>query len=58
MVIDGARGLSSLLKSIFLTHMLSDGKQAKLIIQQTAYGVDEVKCSCHPTSFCHRLLRA
>jgi hypothetical protein len=48
-VIDGARGLPSQLKSI-LTSRLSDGKQAKLIIQQTANGIDEIKCSCLPTN--------
>jgi hypothetical protein len=48
-VIDGARGLSSPFKTI-LTPVLSDGKQAKLIIQQTASGIDEMKCSCLPTN--------
>jgi archaellum component FlaC len=57
-VINGARGLSSQLKSI-LTSILSDGKQAKFIIQQTANGIDEIKCSCLPTNlafaYCLRL---
>jgi archaellum component FlaC len=64
-VINGARGLSSHLKTI-LTSILSDGKQArvaateaKLIIQQTANGIDEIKCSCLPTNlafaYCLRL---
>jgi hypothetical protein len=43
-VIDGAQGLPSQLKSI-LTSILSDGKQAKSIIQQAANGIDEIKCS-------------
>ena len=43
-VIDGARGLSSPFQTI-LTSILSDGKQATLIIQHTANGIDEIKCS-------------
>jgi uncharacterized protein YoxC len=46
-VIDSARDLSCQLKYI-LTSMLSAGKQAKLIIQQMANGIDEIKCSCLP----------
>jgi hypothetical protein len=46
-VIEGAWGLSSPLETI-LTSILSDGKQANLIIRQTANGVDEIKCSCLP----------
>jgi hypothetical protein len=57
-VIDGARDLSSQLKYI-LTSILSAGRQAKLIIQQTANGIDEIKCSCLPTNlavpYCSRL---
>jgi hypothetical protein len=48
-VIDGARDLSSQLKSI-LTSILSAGKQAQLMIQQTATGIDEIKCSYLPTN--------
>jgi 23S rRNA pseudoU1915 N3-methylase RlmH len=54
-VIDGARGLSSQLTTV-QTFILSDGKQArvaakeaKLIIQQIANGIDEIECSCLPT---------
>jgi hypothetical protein len=63
-VIDGALGLSSQLKTV-LTSTLSDGKQArdaakevKSIIQQTATGIDEIKCSFFPNlavAFCSRL---
>ena len=49
-VIDGGRGRSSLLKAI-LTSLLSDGKQAALIIQHSANGIDEIKCSSLPTKF-------
>ena len=55
-VIEGAQGMSSQFKTI-LTSILSDGKQArvaareaKLIIQQTACGIDEIKCSYLPTN--------
>ena len=50
----------------FFEYILSDGKQtrdaakeAKLIVQQTAYAIDEIKCSCLPTNLaiacCYRL---
>ena len=48
-VIDGARGLSSSFQTI-LTSILSDGKQATLIIQHTANGINEIKCSSLPTN--------
>ena len=55
-LIDGTRGLPSPFRTI-LTLTFSDGNQArlaaketKLIIQQTADGVDEIKCSCLPTN--------
>ena len=48
-VIDGARGLSSPFRTI-LTSLLSDGKQATLIIQHTANGIDEIKCSSLPSN--------
>ena len=55
-LIDGTRGLSSPFRTI-LTLTFSDGNQARLeakeaksIIQQTADGVDEIKCSCLPTN--------
>jgi hypothetical protein len=48
--IDGARGLFSQLLNL-LTPILSDGKQARvaaqetrLVIQQTANDIDEIKC--------------
>jgi hypothetical protein len=64
-VIDGAQGLSSPLKPT-LTFILSDGKQARvaakearLIIQQTANDIDQVKCLCLPRNLavarCSRL---
>jgi uncharacterized protein YoxC len=64
-VIDGARGLSNPLIPI-LTSILSDGKQARVaakeaksVIQQTANGIDEIKCTCLPTdlavTWCSRL---
>jgi hypothetical protein len=50
-VIDGAQGLSSKLKTI-LTSILSDRKQARVaateaksIIRQTAHDIDDIKCS-------------
>ena len=48
-VIDGVRGLSSSFQTI-LTSLLSDGKQATLIIQHTANGIDEIKCSSLPSN--------
>ena len=48
-VIDGVRGLSSSFQTI-LTSILSDGKQATLIIQHTANDIDEIKCSSLPTN--------
>jgi hypothetical protein len=48
-VIDGAQGLSSQSNTILIS-ILSDGKQTKLIIQQTANGIDDIKCSCLPTN--------
>ena len=48
-VIDGTRGLYSPFYTI-LTSILSDGKQATLIIQHTANDIDEIKCSSLPTN--------
>jgi hypothetical protein len=55
-VIHGTQGLSGQLK-IILTSILSDGKQARVaareaksIIQQTATGIEEIKCSSFPTN--------
>ena len=55
-LIDGTRGLSSPFRTI-LTLTFSDGNQAKLaaketksISQETAEGVDEIKCSCLQTN--------
>ena len=55
-VIDGEKSPSSPFRTI-LMFILLDGKrarvaagEAKLIIQQTAYSTDEIKCSCLPTN--------